>query len=85
MTPPPGATLEGLRERARGRRARILLAEGDEPRVVAAAERAAALGVCLPTLLTTPAAAAGAAAAAGVPLTVPVREPRPTPADQEAL
>ncbi len=75
------ALLERLRARAREIQATILLAEGDEPRVAAAAERAAALGLCRPRLVGAPAAVARAAAAAGVALSVPVLEPLPTAAE----
>ena len=43
--------LANLRERARGTAARLVLAEGDDPRVVAAAERAAGEGLCRPELV----------------------------------
>ncbi len=56
---------------------RIVLAEGNDPRVVAAAERAAALRLCRPLLLGEPSAVA--AAAAGIPLTVPVLDPAADP------
>src|SRR5437588_10434847 len=75
------ALLERLRARAREIQATILLAEGDEPRVVAAAERAAGLGLCRPRLVGAPAAVARAAAAAGVALSVPVVEPLPSAAE----
>jgi phosphate acetyltransferase len=52
---------------------------------VAAAERAAALGLCRPALIGTHDAAARAAAAAGVALTVPVIEPAPTPEETAFL
>jgi phosphate acetyltransferase len=74
-----------LLARARGSGARIMLAEAADPRVVAAAERAAALGLCSPILVGTAAVAAGAAAAAGVALTVPVIEPRPAAAEMDLL
>jgi len=80
-----GGTLERLRARARLVQARIVLAEGEDARVVAAAERAAALELCLPTLVGTPAAVGRAAAAAGIALTVPVVEPRPSAAAADFL
>jgi phosphate acetyltransferase len=73
--------LDQLRERARAAPATILLAEGTEPRVVAAAQSAARLGICRPALIGSPAAVAGAAAVAGVELTVPAIEARPSPGD----
>jgi phosphate acetyltransferase len=77
--------LERIRARARAAPASILLAEGTEPRVVAAAQRAAQLGICHPVLIGPPAAVAGVAAAAGVELTVPVFEARPTPGELDFL
>jgi phosphate acetyltransferase len=80
--------LERLRERARAvgpEKATIVLAEGADARVVAAAERAAAAGFCRPLLVGAPAAIARTAAAAGVALTVAVAEPRPTAAEAEVL
>lgn len=80
--------LERLRERARAagpEMATIVLAEGEDARVVAAAERAAAAGFCRPLLVGAPAAIARTAAAAGVALTVAVAEPRPTAAEAEVL
>jgi phosphate acetyltransferase len=73
--------LERLRSRAAAVRpvASIVLAEGHDPRVVAAAERATALGLCRASLLGPWAAVEGAAAAAGVPLTVPVLDPTANP------
>jgi phosphate acetyltransferase len=77
--------LDRLRDRAREVQATIVLAEGDEARVVAAAERAAALGLCRPRLVGEPAAVARAAAAAGVALTLPVVEPLPSAAEAELV
>jgi phosphate acetyltransferase len=78
LSPPPDR-LARLRERAGRTGASVVLAEGDDPRVVAAAERAAAAGICRPFLVGTPAAVAAAAAAAGVALTVPVLQPAADP------
>jgi phosphate acetyltransferase len=64
-----------LRLRAGQAAASIVLAEGEDPRVVAAAERAAADGLCRPAVVGTREQAAAAAAAAGVTLTVPVLDP----------
>jgi len=80
-----GGPLAQLRDRARAIQATIVLAEGDDARVVAAAERAAAAGLCRPRLVGAPEAVARAAAAAGVPLTVPVVEPLPSAADAEFI
>jgi phosphate acetyltransferase len=73
--------LELLRSRvlAAGPPASIVLAEGQDPRVVAAAERATALGLCRASLVGSPEVVASAAAAAGVRLTVPVLEPAADP------
>jgi phosphate acetyltransferase len=77
--------LDRLRARAREVQATIVLAEGDEARVLAAAERAAALGLCRPRLIGAPAAVARAAAAAGVELTVPVLAPHPSAAEADFM
>jgi phosphate acetyltransferase len=77
--------LDRLLARARGNQARIILAEGGDARVVAAAERAAALGFCRPSLVGMPDAVERTAAAAGVRLTVPVLAPRPGPAELDLL
>lgn len=67
--------LEQLRERAAQAPASIVLAEGRDPRVVAAAERATALGICKASVVGSREEVARAAAAAGVELTVPVLDP----------
>jgi phosphate acetyltransferase len=67
--------LERLRARARGTDAVVLLAEGEDPRVVAAAERAAAAGICRPGIVGARPVVEQSAAAAGVELTVPVLDP----------
>jgi|SRR5215203_636738 len=59
--------------------ASIVLPEGQDPRVVAAAERATALGFCKASLVGSRETVAGAAKAAGVALTVPVLEPESDP------
>lgn len=75
--------LQSLRERAAAlsadRPIDLVLAEGDDPRVVEAAERAAAEGIGRPALVGTPDAVAAAAAEAGVELTVPVLDPATDP------
>ena len=71
--------LASLRARAGRVGASIVLAEGEEPRVVAAAAEAAAGGVCRPVLVGDPAAVARAAAVAGVSLTAPVLVPDADP------
>jgi phosphate acetyltransferase len=55
--------------------ATIVLAEGEDPRVVAAAERATALGLCAASLVGSRETVESAAMLAGVPLTVPVFDP----------
>jgi len=77
--------LERLRARARAVQATIILAEGEDARVVVAAERAAAAGICRPLLVGAPAAVARVAAAAGVPLTVPVVEALPSAAETDFI
>jgi len=71
--------LERLRLRAQEVGATILLAEGEDPRVVAAAERAVAIGLCRAMLVGVRERVEQAAAAAGVPLTVPVLDPMREP------
>lgn len=56
-----------------------MLAEGADPRVVIAAERAAALGLCRAELVGRQAAVAATAKAAGISLTVPVLDPATDP------
>lgn len=75
--PDPLAT---LRESAKRAPVEIVLAEGGDPRVVAAAERAAAEGIARPVLVGMENETAAAAAAAGVELTVPVLDPAGDPA-----
>ncbi len=79
--PQPRNPLEALRARAAAVRppARIVLAEGGDPRVVAAAERAASLGLCQPLLLGSPSIVESAAVAAGTPLSVPIVDPATAP------
>jgi len=77
--PPPQSLLERLRERASRTPATIVLAEGGDPRVVAAAELAAASGLCRPLLVGAAAEVEAAAQAAGVTRTVPVVEPDADP------
>jgi phosphate acetyltransferase len=76
--------LERLHLRAREVTASILLAEGEDPRVVAAAERAAAVRLCRPAVVGVRERVEAAASAAGVPLTVPVLDPLREP-DQPHL
>jgi len=75
--------LTSLRARAAAqhglRPVELVLAEGDDPRVVAAAERAAAEGIGRPALVGTREAVAAAAAEAGVQLSVPVLDPGEDP------
>jgi phosphate acetyltransferase len=67
--------LERLRERAGKSPASIVLAEGGDPRVVAAAERAAAERLCRVSVVGTQEEVERAAREAGVPLTVPILDP----------
>jgi phosphate acetyltransferase len=64
-----------LRRRAGETQATIVLAEGHDPRVVAAAERAAAERLCRVSLVGSEEAVELAAREAGVPLTVPILDP----------
>ena len=67
--------LTDLRERARQTAASIVLAEGEDPRVIAAAERAMADGLCRIEVVGDLGRVEAAAQAAGVRLTVPVLDP----------
>lgn len=67
--------LERLRERARQIAAHIVLAEGEDPRVIAAAERAVADRLCRVEVVGDRDRVEAAAREAGVRLTVPVLEP----------
>ena len=80
-----GDLLADLRRRAAAQAStrRILLAEGDDPRVLAAAERLAGEGICRPVLVGEPEAVAAAAAAAGVTLSAPVVDPAADPVIDE--
>jgi phosphate acetyltransferase len=71
----PPDLLARLRQRARATHASVVLAEGDDPRIVAAAERAQAEGICRPLLLGAPEEVAAAAGVARVSLSVPVLQP----------
>ncbi len=75
----PSDLLSRLRERAALVDATIVLAEGEDARVLVAAERAAATGLCRPLLVGRPAMVEAAADSAGVKLTVPVFEPATDP------
>ena len=77
-TPNPLARLRAWAA-ATPRPAVIVLAEGADPRVVIAAERAMTLGLCVPELVGTRTAVAAVAEAAGVSLTVPVLDPAADP------
>jgi phosphate acetyltransferase len=81
MPPEARNPLELLRSRALAASppASILLAEGGDPRVVAAAGRATALGLCRASLVGSPETVASAATEAGVRLSVPVLEPAADP------
>lgn len=67
--------LDRLRSRAGQVGASIVLAEGEDPRVLAAAERASALGICRASVVGRREEVARVAEAAGFPLTVPILEP----------
>ncbi|HEV8578460.1 MAG TPA: phosphate acetyltransferase [Thermoanaerobaculia bacterium] len=78
---PPRNPLEILQARAAAIHppASIVLAEGADPRVVAAAERATALGLCRASLVGSREEVEGAAMVGGLPLTVPVLDPAADP------
>jgi len=71
--------LVSLRESAKRSAVEIVLAEGADPRVVAAAERAAVAGIARPVLVGAADEVAAAAAEAGVEVTVPVLDPATDP------
>jgi phosphate acetyltransferase len=75
----PSRSLERLRERARGGGAVIALAEPGDPRVLEAALRARAEGLCRPLLVGDETAVRGAAAPAGlegIAVADPATDPR---------
>jgi len=67
--------LESLWERARKAAASIILAEGEDPRVLDAAERAAAERLCRVAIVGDQERIQAAASAAGLRLTVPLLDP----------
>jgi phosphate acetyltransferase len=69
------SVLRRLAERASAGAARVALAEGEDPRVAAAAGRAAARGLCTPLLVGRPAAVAAAGADAGLTVLEPAADP----------
>lgn len=71
--------LEHLRARAREANASIVLAEGEDPRVLEAAAQARASGLCRPLLVGDPQRVREAARGAGVELSSPVLEPAADP------
>ena len=79
MSTAPSRSLERLRERARGGGAVIALAEPGDPRVLEAALRARAEGLCRPLLVGDETAVRGAAAPAGlegIAVADPATDPR---------
>src|SRR5215210_6707357 len=73
--PSPPPLLERLRERAGRVGASIILAEGEDPRVLAAAERASSSGLCRASVVGRREEVERTAQAAGIALTVPVLDP----------
>lgn len=71
----PSSLLDRLRSRAAQMGASIVLAEGEDPRVLAAAERASALGICRASVVGRREEVARVAEAAGIALTVPILDP----------
>lgn len=76
--------LDRLRRRAREQRAAIVLPEGDDVRVLAAAAEAAADGWCRPAVVGSPERVAALAAEHGIVPAVPVLDPQ-ADEDQPAL
>lgn len=75
-----GTLLERLHQTARDAKATVVLAEGDDERVIAAAAAAQAEGLCQPVLVGEPDAVSAAARRAGVAVEVPVLRPEDDPA-----
>ena len=75
MSPSARPILEQLRRRAARRKARIVLPEGEDPRVLRAAVEAKALGLCEPTVVAHPRAVSAAAEALGLDFDLPVLLP----------
>jgi len=75
----PPDLLARLRQRAGRVGASVVLAEGEDARVVAAAEQAAAAGLCRPFLVGTPEAVAHAAGLGGRTRSVPLLHPETDP------
>lgn len=71
--------LERLRGRARGSSAVVALPEAEDPRILEAALRAAAEGLCLPLLVGDPEAIRRAAAPLAAELALPVVDPATDP------
>lgn len=74
-SPALGNPLERLRARASQVAASIVLAEGEDPRVLAAAEQAAAMGLCRPSVVGRREEIARVAQQLGLALTVPILDP----------
>ncbi|HEX5761443.1 MAG TPA: phosphate acetyltransferase [Thermoanaerobaculia bacterium] len=71
--------LAAIRARCRGGRIRVVLAEGEEPRVVAAAAMAAREGICQPLLVGSLERVAQAAVSAGVAVPGEILDPAADP------
>ncbi|HET9228115.1 MAG TPA: phosphate acetyltransferase [Thermoanaerobaculia bacterium] len=71
----PKNLLDRLRSRAGRVGASIVLAEGEDPRVLAAAEKAQALGICKPSVVGRRDEVERVAREAGIELTVPILDP----------
>lgn len=71
----PNNLLDRLRSRAGRVGASIVLAEGEDPRVLAAAEQAQALGICKPSVVGRREDIARVAREAGIEQTVPILDP----------
>jgi phosphate acetyltransferase len=79
VSDPAADPLAEIARRARGSEAVVLLAEGEDPRGIEAARRAAEAGICRPCLVGRPARVERAAQTAGLELTVPVLDPASDP------
>ena len=71
--------LARLRAAAAARQRTIVLAEGEDPRVVTAAARAVAAGLCRPCLIGAPSRVAAVAQTAGVDVVCPILDPTQDP------
>ena len=76
---PQESILGSIHRRASRKAAKILLPEGEDPRVLEAAFLAQARGLCQPSVVGSARAVRAAAEAAGIELTFPILEPTEDP------